>query len=62
MSETPLPSHDAEWLRVDEVAMRLRISESLARRLIRENTIPSRRFGRLIRVPADALVSAAVGR
>lgn len=46
------------WLRVEEVACELRISESLARRLIREGTIEHRRFGRLIRVPASALSTA----
>ncbi len=58
MSETPLPSHDAEWLRVDEVATRLRISETLVRRLIKSGALESRRFGRIIRVPASALKTA----
>lgn len=46
------------WLRVDEVAKECRISETLARRLIKSGAIEHRRFGRLIRVPASALDSA----
>jgi len=46
------------WLRVEEVARELRISETLVRQLIRSGQIEHKRFGRLIRVPASALKAA----
>ena len=44
-----------ELLRISAVARLLSVSESSTRRLIRENTIPSIRIGRQIRVDLESL-------
>lgn len=49
---------DAVWLTVPEAARLLRVGESLCWKLVRDGAIPSRRIGRLVRVPRSAVVPA----
>lgn len=44
-----------DWITVEEVARYLRIGLSCAYEQIRSKKIPSRRFGRLVRVPRSAI-------
>jgi excisionase family DNA binding protein len=44
-------------LTVEETARFLRIGRSAAYELVRTNTIPSIRLGKLIRIPRDTLLS-----
>lgn len=46
-----------DWITVEELARYLRIGLSCAYELIRSGEIPSRRFGRLVRVPRAALAA-----
>ena len=58
----------ADWLTVGQVQDYLNLSQSCAYRLIKSGVIPHRRFGRVIRVPRQAITPAikipklAVGR
>jgi excisionase family DNA binding protein len=47
-----------DFLNVDEVAALMRVSRSTAYNLVNDQTIPSCRIGRRIRVPKSALVAA----
>jgi excisionase family DNA binding protein len=44
-----------DWLTIDEARAVLNIGRSSIYELVRSGTIPSRRFGRLIRIPRKAL-------
>ncbi len=44
-----------DWLTVEELARYLRIGRSCAYELVRSGEIPSRRFGRLIRINRASL-------
>lgn len=53
---TPLEYHQLpDWITVEELARFLRIGRSCAYELVRSGEIPSRRFGRLIRVNRASL-------
>lgn len=53
---TPLEYHQLpDWITVEELARFLRIGRSCAYELVRSGKIPSRRFGRLIRVNRASL-------
>lgn len=53
----PTPA-DAVWLTVPEAARLLRVGESLCWKLVRDGDIPSRKIGRLVRVPRSAVIPA----
>lgn len=55
-ANTPLEYHQLpDWITVEELARFLRIGRSCAYELVRSGEIPSRRFGRLIRVNRASL-------
>ena len=54
------PYHELpEWLTPEEVQVHLNLSRSAVYELIRESKLPSKKFGRLIRVPRTALAPEA---
>ena len=55
--DTEVPA-DAVWLTVPEAAKLLRIGDSLCWKLVHDQTLPSRKVGRLVRVPRSAVVPA----
>jgi excisionase family DNA binding protein len=50
------PAPYPEWITVEQCADILQISKVLVRKLVRQGTLPGRRFGRCLRIPRSAVV------
>lgn len=46
-----------DWITVDEVAIRLRVSRMTVYRLVRDGTLPAHRIGRALRIHPDDLAA-----
>lgn len=56
----PDPTSSVEFLTVEEVAARFRVSQVAIRRMVRAGRIPCVRVGRLIRIPRTVADEMAV--
>lgn len=54
-NDTTEPGGHPSYLTVEEAAHKLRVDPRTVRQAIEEGTIPAKRLGRAIRIPADAI-------